>query len=313
MKILAELRGLLTGAALAGFGLLVAIDGPSLLPGQDLLQSLRFLIAAGLILLAIVMFIARAWMRGLAVLVIACLSIGYGAWIIYDQQQARNAKTGEAVATATVLSFNTLAYNSRGSDIVDYMIETAPDVAVIMESEAIHAQLDRLATFFPARAGCDATGQDCDLMMFSRTPLTDVQVIPLKPLNRLRLVTAKTEINGQSVTIVGVHLSKPYFDETAWVELFHIRDVLRQIEGPVILSGDFNAAAWSKTVSRFAKGASLIPPPFYPATWPVRFGALGVPIDNMFTRGDALIESISAMPDSLGSNHRGLLAKIGLY
>ena len=71
--------------------------------------------------------------------------------------------------------------------------------------------------------------------------------------------------------------------------------------------------AWSDLVARFAADTQLVPPPYYPATWPIRFGALGVPIDNMFTRGGARIEAIEAMDDPLGSNHRGLLATVGLY
>ena len=56
----------------------------------------------------------------------------------------------------------------------------------------------------------------------------------------------------------------------------------------------------------------LVPPPVYPATWPVEAGALGVPIDNLLTRSGAVIESIATLPDTFGSNHRGLRAQVAI-
>lgn len=310
----AELRGLLSGLALVGIAALVAIDGPTLLPGQDLLQSLRFHIAAPLLGVVLLLFVFRARWRAGLMLVLVLASMGQGALVIYRQQQAREPlEVSAPAATARVLSFNVLSSNPRGSEIVDFIEQTSPDVVFTMESNAIIPQLDRLAAIMPYRAGCDGAGDNCDTMLFSRTPLTDVRVVPLQPFERLRLVMAKTTIDGQEVTVVGTHLSKPYFDESSWVELRHIERALRSIEGPLILAGDLNAAAWSDQVARFVGQAQLVPPPSYPATWPIRLGALGVPIDNMFTRGAARIETIEAMDDALGSNHRGLVANIGLY
>jgi len=56
----------------------------------------------------------------------------------------------------------------------------------------------------------------------------------------------------------------------------------------------------------------LAPGPAYPATWPVRSGPLGVPIDNLFARGPLVITDIAALPDAMGSNHRGIKAIISV-
>src|SRR5690606_30148579 len=118
---------------------------------------------------------------------------------------------------------------------------------------------------------------------------------------------------GQPVTVVGIHLSKPYFDNASLIEIQQLRRALAEIEGPVILAGDFNAAPWSEPLDFLARDQGLAPPPSHPATWPVRAGMFGVPIDNMFTRGSAQIMEIEAGADSFGSNHRYLLARVGLY
>ena len=134
----------------------------------------------------------------------------------------------------------------------------------------------------------------------------------MPPYFRERLAIARTVIAGRPITVAGIHLSKPYFDEAAAIELNSARRVLQKIEGPLFVSGDFNAAAWSSAVARFSERLNLIPPPYYPATWPVEAGDLGVPIDNMFTRGGLLIDAIGSPASSYGSNHRALLASVGL-
>jgi endonuclease/exonuclease/phosphatase (EEP) superfamily protein YafD len=309
----AEVRGVLTGLALVAVALLVAVSGPILVPGQELLSSLRFHIGAALLALPLALFVMGAWWRGLLMLLLVGASLGQGGWIVWQQQALRIALADRpTLANVDVLSINALASNPRGREIVDYILTTAPDVVVIMESTAITPYLDLLAVDYPYRAGCDANGRNCDVLIFSRTPIEDSRALPLGPYGSLRLVTAQTTVAGQPVVILGAHLSKPYFDEMAWFDLDRVRRTIARQGGPVIVAGDFNAAAWSDAVADFATAGNLAPPPSYPATWPVRAGQFGVPIDNMFTHGNAVIETIEALDDSMGSNHRGLRASVRL-
>ena len=304
---------MLTGLALVAAALLVAVSGPVLVPGQELLSSLRFHIGMVLLALPLALLMFGAWRRALLMLLLVGASLAQSGWIVWQQQEVRSSLADRpTLANVDVLSINALAYNPRGREIVDYILATAPDVVVIMESMAIVPHLDVLSIDYPYRAGCDASGQNCDLMIFSRTPIENSQVEPLGPFGSLRLVTAQTVVAGQPVVIVGAHLSKPYFDEAAWFDLGKVRGTIAGQKAPVILAGDFNAAAWSDDVADFAVAANLVAPPAYPATWPVRAGQFGVPIDNMFTHGNAVIETIEALDDSMGSNHRGLRASVRL-
>jgi endonuclease/exonuclease/phosphatase (EEP) superfamily protein YafD len=312
MHFKSEIRGVLTGLGLVAVGVLAAISGPNIIPGQELLHSLRFHIAIGALALPVLLFIFGGRWRALLLAAPICVSLGQGAMIVIGQLNSRAAMAAEVPAAQfNLLSFNVLTGNPRGPEIVTYMLDTLPDVAVIMETPGIEDEIGRLATAFPYHAGCSGP-MDCDLSLFSRTPLRDVQVLKSISLQRERLIVAKTTIDGQDVTLVAVHLSKPYFDENAWAELQQVRWVLQDIKGPVVLSGDFNAAAWSRNVADFVADTGLVPPPRYPATWPVRLGPFGVPIDNMFSRDGAFIQSISATESSIGSNHRGLTAQIGI-
>ncbi len=308
----AEIRGILTGFAAVAVVLLAAISIRMPVPGQELLGSLRFHIGVALLALPVLLAIAGARWRALLLLALILASLGQGVLVVTGLLAARAPMAAQTPLThINLLNFNVLVSNPRGAEIADYMNRTAPDIAVIMETPGLARQFDMLAATFPYRAGC-AGPTECDLSLLSRTPLRDVRVLKSSSLQRERLIVAKTTINGADVTVVAVHLSKPYFDENAGVELWQVESVLRDITGPVVVSGDLNAAIWSDNVAHFVADAKLVPPPRFPATWPVRAGALGVPIDNIFSRDGALIEDISATDSSIGSNHRGLVARIAI-
>lgn len=310
MTLKAELRGAGTAGLLGFAGVLLLISVPRGIPGIELLQSLRFHIAALGIPLALALLLGGArWRAGLAIVLMGA-SLTQGALPLVEGYQRRGAVEGDVLSTIKVLSFNVLS-NRQGKSAADFIIREAPDIAVIMEAPGIESFRDDIAKVLPYRLGCD-TRQHCDIAVFSRTPFIDPQIHRLPPFFRERLAVAATVINGVPLTVVGIHLSKPYFDEAAWTELDIARKAIDAIDGRVIVSGDFNAAAWSDEVATFSNRTDLVPPPMHPATWPVRAGPLGVPIDNMFTRGAALIDTIEAPSDSYGSNHRALLAEVSL-
>jgi len=308
----ADFRGVLL--AIAGFVslLLLIISWSPGLPGELLLQSLRFhILAAGIVaLVALVAFGAR-W-RGLLyglVLLVGAAHAGYVVWQLYAW---RTPMAGQPVAQFQLMSSNTLTGNRSAEQLVQAVLAYPPDIVVFEETPGIEQYLDQLGTAFPHRLGCDRSAS-CDISLLSRLPIADGGVLLLPPFNRERLVWARVEVDGQPVTIVGAHLSKPYFDEASWEELFNIGRFIMGLEGPVVLAGDFNAAAWSEPLAMLVDRLQLSPGPSMPATWPVRAGMLGVPIDNMFTRGQARILDIASGADSHGSNHRPLIATIGLY
>tara|TARA_R110002020_G_scaffold149565_6_gene325932 strand:- start:68 stop:1018 length:951 start_codon:yes stop_codon:yes gene_type:complete len=310
MTVTAELRGMATAGLLAFVLVLLLVSVPTSLPGVELLQSLRFHLAALGIPLAIILFATRALWRGLLVVTFMLASAGQGMLPLLAGYEARAAVTGETLGEIEVLSFNVLS-GRDGRAAADFIIAQAPDIAVIMETPGIERYLDAIAAVLPYRLGCDVRAS-CDISVFSRTPLQRASMYQMPPYFHERLAVVTTEIDGVPVTVAGMHLSKPYFDSAAWGELQYAHAVLKSLPGRVILAGDFNAAAWSDQIAGFTEALDLVPPPGHPATWPVKAGPLGVPIDNMFTRGPLLIEDIAALDDSYGSNHRALLARISL-
>ena len=292
---------------------LAAISFDMGVPGQELLSTLRFHIGAVLLLLPVLLAVAGGRWRALVMLGLVGLSLAQGVGIILEQQQRRvHLEIGVAQASFEGLSFNVLFENPRSADAAAFIIDSDADVVVVLEALGLAGHLEQLAAAYPYRLGCD-TPSSCSIVIFSRTPLADTQMKPLRNFDRDRLLIASTVIDGRAITIAGLHLSKPYYDSLAGEEIWEVRKTIRDIEGPMLLAGDFNAAAWSNKIAVLADRMDLIPPPAYPATWPVEIAPLGLPLDNMFTRGPALIREIVPTSEAFGSNHLGLLARVDLF
>jgi endonuclease/exonuclease/phosphatase (EEP) superfamily protein YafD len=311
--MLKELRGAITALALVVLAVLAAVSFNFGLPGQELLQSLRFHIAAVLLLVIMLLLVSGAWWRAVILILPLIASVGEGASIIYTQQQLRSAAAAQgATPLLKLISFNLLNDNlANGEAIADMMIASGADIIMVMEALPLAPHEDELRAAYPHVAGC-TTGWSCTTVILSKWPLSDTAARNLSQLWPNRLVTAVADVRGTRVNLVAAHMSKPYFDDIAAGEAYTLARVIGRLEGPVLLAGDFNAAAWSGNIARLSGWEDLAPGPSYPATWPVQLGPLGVPIDNVFARAPLVIETVEAMPDAMGSNHRGLMASVSL-
>lgn len=308
----AEFRGavLALGGVLAVILVITSVT-PGL-PGELLLQTLRFhLVGLGLVLAFFMALFGAKW-RALLFMGVLAVAFAHGAYYVWEFNKRRAEPVGALQAEMTFLNYNVLSGNRTAGEAVDFIVATAPDVALIMETPGVVEYIPQIVAALPYRLGCERVAT-CDISLFSRHPIENGKVLEIPPFRRSRLVVAPMTIEGVDLTVVGIHLSKPYFDEASLQELGYLRYTLAQIEGPVVLAGDFNSALWAAPIAWLGRAQNLVPGPTYPATWPVELGPLGVPIDNIFTRGDARILDVSAGADSYGSNHRYLLARIGFY
>lgn len=308
-----EIRGAASGLAVITALLLVLVSVNLAVPGQALLQSLRFHLAAAMAVLVVVLLVTRGFRRATLFLLVALVSVGEGGYFIYRMQEARAAAVEAPRAPfIKVLSFNILNSNhENGAAITDFIKGSGADVVMVMESAPLFDHLADLATVYPSRAGCDEA-RSCDLMLLSRTPLIGAEMHDLGPTWRNRLITAKATVDGKTFTAVAAHMVKPYFDWAAVGEAHTLLRVLARLDGPLVLAGDLNAAPWSDNIEWLVRDGRLITAAGYPATWPVALGPLGVPIDNMFTRDGLFIDSLKALDDAMGSNHRGLIAELSI-
>lgn len=268
------------------------------------MDSLSFhLLIMGLVLAGVIAALG-ALRVALAAGVVTLTALGF---LVADQRQ-HSLPFVDAEGSVRVLWFNVLYDNVENSSaIVDAVIDANPDLVVLGEAGALVADMDRLAANYDWITDCP--DDHCEVVMLGRGE-SSAEGQRFGILRPGRYFTGEIPVNGQTLTVVGAHFVKPWFDGLAGTEQWQLRNRVKKIEGPVLVVGDFNAAPWSNPVRRMMKGADLYSARVPVATWPVGAGALGVPIDQVFIGHGARLVSVEAFGDDLGSNHRGILAEV---
>lgn len=224
------------------------------------------------------------------------------------------AEADAGAPTFRLMSFNILSDNyENGEAIASAIIASGADVVNVMEAAPLYNQLQRLTETYPYRLGCGViVVDDCDQLMLSKVPLQNGSVRTLSDIFENRFILAQVTLAGRTINIGGIHTTKPYFDNFHTMELIRAALAITDTDGPLILSGDFNASSLAPNMRAFLTWTGLHPAAWEPATWPIRAGAFGVPIDHIFVRAPLKIKSIERLPDAIGSNHFGLMAEIAI-
>ncbi|SLN36050.1 hypothetical protein AQS8620_01278 [Aquimixticola soesokkakensis] len=279
---------------------MTALDAPA-----RILDSLAPWSLALALLVGVVLALLRARVLGVLTVVAA---LGGAGWILGDYLAVRQGFSKEDPALK-VLFFNALGSNTANSArIVDAVLAQLPDIAVIAESEAIAEDRARLEAVYPHTSVCaDAA---CDVMLFSRIAPVSLREERIGPLWNDRYLEASLDTPSGPLTLVAAHLSKPWFSGVSPSEHWTLIRRLRQIEGPLVVVGDWNMALWSRPAMQILHRTNLKAPPAPIPSWPAQLGKWGVPIDQVLVRDGAALGSLHAFGEDLGSNHRGMLATV---
>ena len=283
---------------------------PPVHPVIVILGSLKLHLALIILGLAALLLLLRRPLRGTFYVLIATAGCTQMAAALAPSLSPDAPENGKAVS---VISFNILGHNrNNGERIADFLIETAPDIAFIQEAQPLRPYLSALDKQFPYRIGCGRYVSRCDSMLLSRHRLSEPDYYQPQARWRHRFYTTRARIDGQTITLAALHLTKAEFGDNQLDELDAAAAKLASIDGPVIVAGDFNTALWAPHLVDFLDKTGLKRAMIEPATWPGGRGILnnfGLPIDHIFVRGGA-IDTLSTLSDTFGSNHRGLQARL---
>ncbi|MGB7337979.1 MAG: endonuclease/exonuclease/phosphatase family protein [Phototrophicaceae bacterium] len=163
-----------------------------------------------------------------------------------------------------VLTYNVLGHNGRIIETVDWMIAQDADILILQEliDDNLDSQLPRLLALYPHH-----TYVDGNVRILSRLPMLDGETIWLQdpsPTRDGRLaVRAVVDLDGQALTIYGVHLNVPrgtkhhgnivtgidtldfilrYDESNRNAQIYNLVERIRNEQHPVILAGDFNTS-----------------------------------------------------------------------
>lgn len=253
---------------------------------------------------------ARAGARRLgAALALASAAMGIGTALARHLPPSLPA-TGSAEAGITVLWANLLWSNPTPPErLVAALVESPAEIVILGEGAPLEGHLPALAAHFPQMAGC-GMARRCEMLVLSRRRGVAIALPPMPDTRPGRM--ARIRVPGESgpaLTLVGLHLLKPWFGDMAEYDDALAMEELGRHAGPVAVVGDFNAAPWSARMQRIARACALSWPRRVPGTWPAPMGAAGVPIDLALAGRGARIAAIAPWPVP-GSDHRGLLLRL---
>lgn len=265
--------------------------------------------------------LALAWPRRMMTMVLASalaalvVPVGLAHWRgIAADAAGLPARAPEFAAgtkrTLKIISFNTWDKAANDAEIEAFLRAEHADVVILAEvGPPKQAMLERLTTQYGWQVQCAATW-DCALALLSRLP---IEASGSKDASRQSPALVWARIGGEAggLTVIGVHVHRP--TRNAQRHLGQIRglaELTRAVRGQIIVAGDFNAPAWSHSVSWFLQAAQLKPMtrllPTWPS-WPVALPQFA--LDHVFVSRDVVFESVRTGPAS-GSDHLPVIATV---
>lgn len=208
-----------------------------------------------------------------------------------------------------------LRYNNPEPGLVLSMIgRIKPDVITFNEVSAPWAEkLKLISATYRYSIFCPYPNDLWGVAIMSRRPFVE----GIEPFcdGRGALAIAAVNFGGQVADIAALHLGWPWPFPQYW-EIGGLSPFFGRLGETAILAGDLNAVPWSQSPARVAAAGGLTLMPSPGPTWLTRhlpkfLFFVGLPIDNVFAKGDILVHSIETL-DPVGSDHLPMLVEFSL-
>lgn len=259
----------------------------------------------------VVLMLSRLW-PSVAVAAVALGLLGLALWPQWIPERGTVIEGGP---TLSLYSANVLWENNDVDAIAASVRQADADVVILIElGNGPAARLEEILGGYPHRVGTPPIsrgGKVARSVIASRYPLDEIA----DRADGLHAVGAVARTPLGRVNIVGVHLTRPWPFQYQWGQIrqtLALAEVRRDLNGPVIVAGDFNAVSSARIGKQVQAEVGLIPAPGFPGTWPTRVPAvLGVTIDQVYRSPDlALLERRLGEPN--GSDHRPVVTRFGM-
>ena len=215
-----------------------------------------------------------------------------------------------------IASFNVLFNNPIPDVAVKFADAEQPDVIVFQEFTAsFMPSLEKLREHYSHQAVFTLRNGGTDVVLVSRLPLIDPK-LEHEPERRIRIVTARVEIEGRRLKIIALHPPVPLLPHLAEIRDRHfeiVADLVKASPDPVIVIGDFNATLWGAPIRKLFAQTGLRAHTHWPELtfasvfpWPTR-----IPIDHVLVSPELRITDFRKT-ERLGSDHFAVVTMIGV-
>ena len=272
--------------------------------------------------LAILCFILYIWLaprhrkRDKFLLVALFVTIVYQAVNIFPYtfvapKEVKDADANSPSATwLSLLVSNVLMDNTEHEKLIALTQKHKPDILLLLESDSVWQQgMAPVTKHYPYRVEIPLKNT-YGMHLYSKLPLRQQKVSYLLDKDIPSIKTFVKLRNGTWVELHAVHPKPPVPTEDATSEKRDAEIVLiaRDIANskyPVVVAGDFNDVAWSRTTELFQEVSGLLDPRlgrgFY-NTFNADYPFLRWPLDHVFHSTHFKLESIKRLPN-IASDH----------
>ena len=296
---------------------ILAIFG-GLVPVLDLINHLQLLLFFGT-LLALVLALSVRMPRLLAIL--AFLGFAASAWTFVPEWTSslapRPAPTG--APTVRLMTHNMFGLNTDMKRMAAAIAAENPDIVALQEYFPAQQSLDALLRpSYPYSVRCQG-GKRANIGLYSKIPfdkeMSDADC-PESPGSQrtAHILAGFTLSDGTHFSVLTSHMDWPWPIDRQQDELAAIETAVAQVQGPLVVVGDFNSTPWSYAMRGFEHDTGLSRETRNLITFPelftvpgrlVRGGVLHtwpiLPLDQVFERGLRVTELHRGQPT--GSDH----------
>jgi endonuclease/exonuclease/phosphatase (EEP) superfamily protein YafD len=307
----------LTAAAALSLPLIAGFFG-KVHPAFDSFSHFRIHLAAMMAVCAVVLLACSLVKEGAVALAFAAAAVATTSasmslpWL--GQVHAALLPRDDQRAVYRLLHMNVRFDNPEPGKILSLIGRVQPDVITLNEVSMMWAEkLDLLSAVYPHRIVCSRPGRYWQVAILSRRPFA-ANTEP-ECDERGAFAVAAVDFGGRPVEVAVLHLGWPWpYEQSGQIDKVAPR--LARLGDTALLAGDMNATPWSAAVSRVAQAGGLTLMPSPGATWlsrrlPDGLRSFGLPIDQIFSKGDVQVNSVRTLEDS-GSDHRPVLVEFSI-
>ena len=230
--------------------------------------------------------------------------------VIKNRQATEDSKISILVA-------NVLTPNRRAADLLKIIKAKSPDIVLTLESDTWwEQQMQPLEADYPYRVKKPLDNL-YGMHLYSRLALVSPEVKYLVEEDIPSIHTSVKMRNGHRLRLYCLHPTPPSPTESETsterdAELLMVAKHIKQKEDSVIVAGDLNDVAWSRTTRLFQEISGLLDPRVGRglfSTFHAKYPFIRWPLDHIFHSNDFTLVSIDRLP-YFGSDHFPLFAEI---
>lgn len=220
--------------------------------------------------------------------------------------------------TLSIYSANVFQKNQKHQPLLNQIKNRNPDIILLMETDkiwkdAVHPVLKNQYPYQLLKPLDNTYG----MLLYSRLPLSNASIRHLVDKDIPSMEAQVTLESGDLIQLYAIHPTPPMPQHNPMssdrdTEMMRTALTVSNREMPVIVLGDFNDVAWSRTTSLFRKVSRLLDPRigrgFY-NTFNAQNIIMRWPLDHLFVSQEFRTQSIARM-ESINSDHFPVYAEM---